>query len=73
MGKLDLENGEKIIILEIWLIVTLNWRCYEYPLIAPPILGANLMSIECHEPLSHIHHESLHQTDEDKNVPWKYP
>jgi hypothetical protein len=65
IGKFDLENWVKIIILEKWLIVTLNWKHYEYPPIAPPSLGANLTSFKHHEPLSNTHHKSLDQTNED--------
>ncbi len=48
-------------------------RCYGHPPIAPPNLGANLTLFECHEPLFHTCHESLHQINENKNASQKYP
>jgi hypothetical protein len=65
MGKINLKNQVKIVILEKWLITTLNCRHYENPSIALPNLGANLTSFKHHEPLSHTHHELLHPTKED--------
>jgi hypothetical protein len=64
MRKVNPKNLVKIITPKKWLVMTPNWRCFGHPPITPPNLGANLTSLECHKPLSHIHHESLHQTDE---------
>jgi hypothetical protein len=72
MGKVDQENPTKIVILEKWLIVTSNWRCYGHPLTSPN-MGANLTSFECHELVFHTHHKSLHQIDENQNALRKYP
>ncbi len=58
MGRIDPNNQVKIITFDKWLIVTLNWRRYAHPPIAPPNLGANLTSFKCYEPLSHTHHKS---------------
>ncbi len=65
MGKVDLEYWAKIVIFEKWLIMTLNWRHYKHPPIAPPDMGANLTSFKRHEPLFHTYHKLLHQTNED--------
>jgi hypothetical protein len=65
MGKINPKNLVKIVILEKWLIVTPNWRCYEHPLVALPNFGADLTSFECHEPLFHTHDKLLHQMNED--------
>ncbi len=68
MGKIDPKNWAKIVILEKWLIMTPNWKHYQHPPIAPLNLDVNLTPFECHEPMFHICHESLHWTDEDLNV-----
>jgi hypothetical protein len=65
MGKTDPKNYAKIIILEKWLVVTSNWKCYIHPPITPPNLGVNLTSFKCHEPLFHTRHKSLHEMDEN--------
>ncbi len=65
MGKVNLDNQTKIVIPKKWLTMTPNLRHYKHPLVAPPNLSANLTSLECHEPLSHTYHKSLHQTNED--------
>jgi len=65
MGKVDSKNQTKAVILEKWLIMTTNWRCYKHPPIAPPNLGANLTLHKHHEPLFHTRHKSLHQTNEN--------
>jgi hypothetical protein len=73
IGKVDPKNWVKIITPKKWLIMTLNWKCYRHPPIAPSNLGVSLTSLERHEPLLHTHHKSLHQIDEEKNVPQNYP
>ncbi len=65
MRKTNLENQVKTIILEKWLIMTLNGRDYEHPPVEPPNLGANLTSFKCRERPSHTHHELILQIDED--------
>jgi len=55
----------KTIILKKWLAVLPNQRHCGHPLVTPPNLGVNLTSLKRNEPLSHTHHESLHQIDED--------
>jgi len=50
MKKNDRKNQTKTIILEKWLTMTSNWRCYKHPLVAPPNLGVNLTS------LKHLNH-----------------
>jgi len=65
MKKIDLKNQVKTIILEKWLTMTLNKKCYGHPLVVPPNMGANLTSFERHEPLFHIKHKLLHQNNED--------
>jgi hypothetical protein len=65
MGKVNSKNWAKIITFEKWLFMTPNWRFYIYPHVAPPYMGANPTLFECHESLSHIHHELLQQTNED--------
>jgi hypothetical protein len=60
MEKVDLENYAKIKILAKWLTMTLNWKCYKHPLVAPPNLCVNLTSFKHPEPLFHSHHKLLH-------------
>ncbi len=65
MGKVDLKNQVKTITPKKWLITTLNCRHYGHPSIALPNLGANLTSLERHEPLFRTCYQLLHQTNED--------
>jgi RNase P subunit RPR2 len=65
MRKINLKNQMKTIILEKWLTMILNYRQCGHPLITPSNLGVNLTSFKHNEPLSHTHHESLHQIHED--------
>jgi hypothetical protein len=65
MGKVNPKNQLKTVTLGKWLAVLPNWRHYRHPLVAPPNLGVNPISLKHNEPLFHTHHESLHQIDED--------
>jgi hypothetical protein len=65
MGKFNPKNQMKTITLGKWLAMLPNRRHYEHPFVAPPNLDVNLTSLKHNEPLSHAHHESLHQIDED--------
>jgi hypothetical protein len=42
-----------------------NLKVLQIFIITPPNPIVNSTSFECHEPLSHTRHESLHQTNED--------
>jgi len=64
MGKNNPKNWVKIVTPKKWLTMTLNWRCYKHPPIAPPNLGVNLTSFEHHELLFRSCHKLLHQIDE---------